>query len=92
MLFNSQVDAAVFEVRLVAVSCVKVSVLTLCDVAVVTNIASGDHLGVGGVDTLEQLVRVKRCIVEVVKLERMYGAQGRRPARNAARPKSALAK
>ncbi|HVX09753.1 MAG TPA: cyanophycin synthetase [Pirellulales bacterium] len=65
VLFNSQVEAAVFE-------CARGGILReglgfdLCDVAVVTNIAGGDHLGVGGVDTLEQLVRVKRCIVEAV--------------------------
>lgn len=65
VLFNPQVEAAVLE-------CARGGILReglgfdLCDVAVVTNIASGDHLGVGGVDTLEQLVRVKRCIVEAV--------------------------
>ena len=37
-----------------------------CDVAVVTNIGEGDHLGLSEVDTPETLARVKRCIVEVV--------------------------
>jgi len=37
-----------------------------CDVAVVTNIDGGDHLGSGGIDTPEQLAKVKRVIVEVV--------------------------
>jgi cyanophycin synthetase len=37
-----------------------------CDVAVVTNIAEGDHLGVADVDTPEQLARVKRTVVEAV--------------------------
>jgi cyanophycin synthetase len=37
-----------------------------CDVAVVTNIAEGDHLGVADVDTPEQLARVKRTLVEAV--------------------------
>ena len=37
-----------------------------CDVAVVTNIAEGDHLGIADIDTVEQLARVKRTIVEVV--------------------------
>jgi cyanophycin synthetase len=36
------------------------------DVAVVTNIGEGDHLGVGGVETLEELSRIKRVIVENV--------------------------
>jgi cyanophycin synthetase len=37
-----------------------------CDVAVVTNIGQGDHLGLSDVDTLEKLAQVKRCIVETV--------------------------
>jgi cyanophycin synthetase len=37
-----------------------------CDVAVVTNIGDGDHLGLNDVDTLEKLARVKRTIVDVV--------------------------
>jgi len=37
-----------------------------CDVAVVTNIDGGDHLGSGGIDTPEQLAKVKRVIVEAV--------------------------
>jgi UDP-N-acetylmuramyl tripeptide synthase len=40
-----------------------------CDVAVVTNIAEGDHLGDGDIETVEQLARVKRTIVEVVAPE-----------------------
>jgi cyanophycin synthetase len=37
-----------------------------CDVAVVTNIGEGDHLGLNDIDSLEKLARVKRCIVDVV--------------------------
>jgi cyanophycin synthetase len=37
-----------------------------CDVAVVTNIGEGDHLGMCDIDTPEQLARVKRTIVEAV--------------------------
>ncbi|MGH7225268.1 MAG: cyanophycin synthetase family protein, partial [Gemmataceae bacterium] len=37
-----------------------------CDVAVVCNIAEGDHLGLGDIETVEQLARVKRAIVEAV--------------------------
>jgi UDP-N-acetylmuramyl tripeptide synthase len=40
-----------------------------CDVAVVTNIAEGDHLGIADIETVEQLARVKRTIVEVVAPE-----------------------
>jgi cyanophycin synthetase len=36
------------------------------DVSIVTNIGEGDHLGLNGIDTLEQLARVKRVIVENV--------------------------
>ena len=35
-----------------------------CDVGAVINV-SGDHLGLGGIDTLEQLAEVKRIVVEV---------------------------
>ena len=38
----------------------------LCDVAVVTNIGSGDHLSLRGVETVEDLARVKRTVVEAV--------------------------
>jgi cyanophycin synthetase len=37
-----------------------------CDVAVVTNIGEGDHLGLSDIDSLEKLAKVKRCIVDVV--------------------------
>jgi cyanophycin synthetase len=37
-----------------------------CDVAVVTNIGTGDHLSLRGIDTLEDLARVKRSVVEAV--------------------------
>ena len=38
-----------------------------CDVAVVTNIASGDHLGLGEVDTPERLAWVKGAVVAGVR-------------------------
>ncbi|HEY5957058.1 MAG TPA: Mur ligase family protein, partial [Polyangiaceae bacterium] len=37
-----------------------------CDVAVVTNIADGDHLGMAGIETAEQLADVKATIVRAV--------------------------
>lgn len=37
-----------------------------CDVGIVTNIGEGDHLGLSDVDTVEQLARVKRCVIEAV--------------------------
>ena len=39
---------------------------TACDVAVVTNLGEGDHLGLNDIHTLEDLAKVKRCIVDVV--------------------------
>lgn len=41
------------------------------DVAVVTNIGEGDHLGVGGIENLEMLAKVKRVIVDVVPKQGM---------------------
>jgi cyanophycin synthetase len=40
-----------------------------CDVAVVTNIGEGDHLGLNDIETPEELARVKRTIVEAVARE-----------------------
>ncbi len=37
-----------------------------CDVGAVLNVAA-DHLGLGGIETLEELAKVKRIIVEVAK-------------------------
>lgn len=37
-----------------------------CDVAIVTNIGEGDHLGLMGIETIEQLARAKRVPVENV--------------------------
>lgn len=37
-----------------------------CDVAIVTNIGEGDHLGLAGIETPAQLARVKRTLVEAV--------------------------
>lgn len=37
-----------------------------CDVAVVTNIGEGDHLGLAGIETPAQLAEVKRTLVEAV--------------------------
>lgn len=37
-----------------------------CDVAIVTNVADGDHLGLGGIHTVEQLARLKAVPVRRV--------------------------
>ncbi len=40
-----------------------------CDCAVVTNVGKGDHLGLRGIETLAELARVKRVLVEAVRPE-----------------------
>jgi cyanophycin synthetase len=65
VLLNPKVEAAVLE-------CARGGILREglgfdnCDVAVVTNIGEGDHLGLSGIETLEKLALVKRTIVDVV--------------------------
>jgi cyanophycin synthetase len=65
VLKDSSVQAAVLE-------CARGGILrgglgfNECDVAVVTNIAE-DHLGLGGIDTIEKLARVKAVVPESVK-------------------------
>jgi cyanophycin synthetase len=49
------------------------------DIAVVTNIAP-DHLGMRGIDTLEQLADVKAVVVEAVPRNGFADPQRRRPA------------
>jgi cyanophycin synthetase len=50
-----------------------------CDVAVVTNIADGDHLGLGGVETAEQLASVKQTVVRRVSREGAAVLNGQDP-------------
>jgi len=65
VLQNDRVQAAVLETA-------RGGILTnglgfdRCQVAVVTNIAKGDHLGLDGVETVEQLARVKRTVVDAL--------------------------
>ena len=65
VLFNPRVDAAVFETARGGILRAGLG-FDFCDVAVVTNIGEGDHLGISDVDTPEVLARVKRTIVDVV--------------------------
>ena len=51
-----------------------------CDVAVVTNIGEGDHLGLNDIETLDKLARVKRVPVEAVSQRRHGRAERRRSA------------
>ena len=65
VLMNPKVEAAVLE-------CARGGILRAglgfdrCDVAVVTNIGEGDHLGMAEIETAEDLARVKRVTVEAV--------------------------
>ncbi|HVX09856.1 MAG TPA: cyanophycin synthetase [Pirellulales bacterium] len=65
VLGNPAVDAAVLETARGGIVREGLG-FDLCDVAVVTNVADGDHLGIDGIETIDDLVRVKRCPVEAV--------------------------
>jgi cyanophycin synthetase len=65
VLANPQVDAAVFETARGGILRAGLG-YDRCDVAVVTNIAEGDHLGLSDIETPEQMAVVKRVIVEAV--------------------------
>lgn len=65
LLMNPRVDMAVLETARGGILREGLG-FDRCDVAVVTNIGEGDHLGLADVNTLEQLAKVKRCIVDVV--------------------------
>jgi len=65
ILLNPKVEAAVFEAARGGILREGLG-FDKCDVAVVTNIGEGDHLGLSGIETLEKLALVKRTIVDVV--------------------------
>ncbi|MSR56917.1 MAG: cyanophycin synthetase [Planctomycetaceae bacterium] len=65
VLLNPQVEAAVFETARGGILREGLG-FDRCDVAVVTNIAACDHLGLSYIDTPEQMFAVKRCGVDVV--------------------------
>lgn len=66
VLMNPSVDIAVLETARGGILRAGLG-FDLCDVAVVTNIGEGDHLGLSDILTLEKLAQVKRCIVEAVR-------------------------
>ncbi|NYT82086.1 cyanophycin synthetase [Alcaligenaceae bacterium] len=65
VLLHPDVDAAVFETARGGVLREGLG-FDRCDVAVVTNVGSGDHLGLNFISTVEDLAIVKRVIVENV--------------------------
>jgi len=65
VLLNPRVEAAVLETARGGILREGLG-FDRCAVAVVTNIGKGDHLGLRGIETLEELARVKRTVVEAV--------------------------
>jgi cyanophycin synthetase len=65
LLLNPRVGAAVLETARGGILREGLG-FDRCDVAVVTNIGQGDHLSLRGVETVEELARVKRTLVEAV--------------------------
>jgi cyanophycin synthetase len=65
ILMNPFVEAAVLETARGGILREGLG-FDFCDVGIVTNIGEGDHLGLADVDTVEQLARVKRCVIEAV--------------------------
>ncbi len=65
VLLNPRVEAAVLETDRGGVLRAGLG-FDRCDVAVVTNIGEGDHLGLDGIETLEELAEVKRILVTAV--------------------------
>jgi cyanophycin synthetase len=68
VLLHPDVDAAVFETARGGVLREGLG-FDRCDVAVVTNVGTGDHLGLSFISTVEDLAIVKRVIVENVASE-----------------------
>lgn len=65
VLLNPEVEMAVLETARGGILRAGLG-FDKCDVAVVTNIGEGDHLGLGDIETLDKLAQVKRVIVDVV--------------------------
>ena len=65
VLLHPDVDAAVFETARGGVLREGLG-FDMCDVAVITNIGLGDHLGLNYITTVDELAVVKRVIVENV--------------------------
>lgn len=65
ILLHPDVDAAVFETARGGVLREGLG-FDRCDVAVVTNVGAGDHLGMGFISTVEHLAFVKRVVVDNV--------------------------
>lgn len=65
VLMNPQVEVAVLETARGGILREGLG-FDRCDLAVVTNIGEGDHLGLGGIETAQQLAEVKQTIVRAL--------------------------
>ena len=65
VLLNPKVEAAVLETARGGILREGLG-FDVCDVGIVTNIGEGDHLGLADVESLDQLARVKRTVIESV--------------------------
>ncbi|MCU0835704.1 MAG: Mur ligase family protein [Chromatiaceae bacterium] len=65
VLANPRVEAAVLETARGGILREGLG-FDLCDLAVITNIGEGDHLGLGGITTLQGLAEVKQTVVRSV--------------------------
>ena len=65
VLMNPAVDVAVLETARGGILRAGLG-FDRCDVAVVTNIGEGDHLGISDIETVEKLAVVKRAIVDAL--------------------------
>ena len=90
VLQNPRVDFAVFEVARGGILREGLG-YERNDVGVVLNVQP-DHLGLRGIDTVEQLADVKAVVVEAVPRDGLRGAQRRRPARAGDAPHAAPAR
>jgi len=68
ILGNPRVDAAVLETARGGMLREGLG-FDFCDVAIVTNVGEGDHLGLGGIATVEELARVKAIPVRRVSAQ-----------------------
>jgi cyanophycin synthetase len=68
ILGNPRVDAAVLETARGGMLREGLG-FDWCDVAIVTNVGEGDHLGLGGISTVEELARVKAMPVRRVSAQ-----------------------
>ena len=79
ILMHPDVDAAVFETARGGILREGLG-FDMCDVAVITNLGEGDHLGMGYIDTVDELAQVKSVIVRNVPISGMAVLNAADPA------------